>query len=61
MIYNSEIVKYDIYSLDGRLIHNGFKKKEIDLNNFSKGVYFLKIETTDGAFVRKNNFSIRLY
>lgn len=42
-----------IYSMDGILIQTYFKNNQIDLQNYSSGIYLLKIKTKDGEFHKK--------
>lgn len=47
---------YEIYTLDGKLMLDGFilnQETSIEVNALKKGVYFLKIQGAEGTFVQK--------
>ena len=47
--------KYEIYSLDGKMIKNGnySSDKTIDVNSLSKGIYILKIDNQNLKFIKE--------
>lgn len=54
---NQKIVGVEIYSIDGKLIYNNSLNKterfELDISNYSKGIYILNIQTDKGEKVSR--------
>ena len=50
---NETIVNIEIYSINGKLIATPSNTDKIDFSSFSKGVYLVKLITTNGAEVKK--------
>ncbi|MFT4760290.1 MAG: hypothetical protein ACI9LN_002262 [Saprospiraceae bacterium] len=49
----SDILRTTIFDNLGKNIYTDFFRNKIDLSNFSKGIYFLKIMTKNGIVTRK--------
>lgn len=43
-----EVTQVDIYSVTGKLVHSSINKSTIDVSNFSKGLYLVKVTNKSG-------------
>lgn len=50
---SSERMNVKIYTISGRLVFKESNTQRIDLNEFQRGVYLIKIETMNGAVITK--------
>lgn len=48
-----DILKITVFDNFGKTVFNNFYENKIDVSNFSKGIYFLKITTKSGIVSRK--------
>jgi hypothetical protein len=49
----SQDADYRVYDLSGKVLHQGILNKEIELDNLSSGIYFIKVMVDDRIEVKK--------
>lgn len=51
IVSDTEISKVEIYSISGKLVFSGHNTNQIDMQNFSNGMYLIKLHLVDNSFV----------
>jgi|GEM_PF-3130841 len=49
--FNKKVIRYKLFSLDGKFICEGNNSSSIDLTNIKEGTYLLLVETANGEYI----------